>query len=243
MLLLHDYLSPRSLSASTSGNKLLRFDAGTVIGCPSASRASYNSAGGLQSLSYPNGVTETLTPDAMFRPHQIVVKLPGNSSSNTYMDTGNYVYDGVGNITAMGTDTFGYDLIGRLTSASVHSKNKNDANQQTTYALTWQYDDYGNLLRADQSDGTSSSSKIFQVDPYSNQIVNMGAPLEPFSYDQRGNLTRQYLDPNTTQRFLFDDRNRLVGVAKRQMGNTLVLGEYAYDAASMRFLKENAGSG
>jgi len=37
--------------------------------------------------------------------------------------------------------------------------------------------------------------RVFQVDPYSNQIVNMGAPLEPFSYDQRGNLTRQYLDP------------------------------------------------
>jgi hypothetical protein len=92
------------------------------------------------------------------------------------------------------------------------------------------------MLQENKTAGGNSTAKIFQVSPVTNRITNMGNPTAPFSYDQRGNLLRE-----ETQRYLFDGRNRLLAVKKNE--KTTPVGGYAYDAAGMRFMKEDPETG
>ena len=81
-------------------------------------------------------------------------------------DLGAVSYDHSGNITAIGTDSFAYDLDSRLASATVR---KNGAPNGQSFSYT--YDDFDNIRNV----GT--------VDPHTNQLTGTG-----WSYDAFGNL-------------------------------------------------------
>jgi len=101
------------------------------------SAATYNPAGGLASWTAFNGVKTTISPDTIpTRPNSIATSGaqtgPGCTVQPCNFSTGTYTYDGAGNITAMGPDTFGYDARSRLMSTSIGGQ-------------SYSYDRYGNL--------------------------------------------------------------------------------------------------
>ncbi|HEX2834374.1 MAG TPA: RHS repeat-associated core domain-containing protein [Thermoanaerobaculia bacterium] len=79
-----------------------------------------------------------------------------------------YVYDGAGNVTAIGTDSFVYDSVGRLKQATINGKTE-------TYA----YDAFGNLTEKASSGQPPVS---IPVDSASNR-------LDGPQYDAAGNVT------------------------------------------------------
>jgi RHS repeat-associated protein len=85
---------------------------------------------------------------------------------------GEYRYDGAGNITGIGSESFVYDKVGRLRSATVRGPDLT-----TLQTQTFAYDDYGNL---------TSTSKLGQTvdlsaDASTNRLASVG-------YDASGNV-------------------------------------------------------
>ncbi|MCD4748598.1 MAG: hypothetical protein K8R59_04415 [Thermoanaerobaculales bacterium] len=76
---------------------------------------SYHENGMLNAVVHTNGVTDTfgLDVNSMQRPKSITVS---GADAGTWT-TGEISYDGVGNITTMGSDWFSYDGMSRLTRA------------------------------------------------------------------------------------------------------------------------------
>ncbi|HZE88242.1 MAG TPA: RHS repeat-associated core domain-containing protein [Verrucomicrobiae bacterium] len=220
----------------------LRRSGGVLPGSPSTWKlvmaTTYNEAGGMNKLTYANGVVQTVTPDVMMRP----LTITATKGSTTFLDTGSFAYDGVGNISSIGRtggssvkDAFTYDLVGRLTTADVYNKNDNsvNANGQTHERHDWTYDDFGNLTWKDQDPNSVGPAHQFFVDTPTNRILTSSGVS--FRYDQRGNLN---LDDSHS--YLFDERNRLLAA---RMGQSYPVGEYAYDAGGMRVLKEDPSTG
>jgi RHS repeat-associated protein len=78
-----------------------------------------------------------------------------------------YTYDGEGNVTAFGSDSFVYDAVGRLRQATVNGKTE-----------TYTYDAFGNLVQK----GIPAGATIdYPVDGTSNRSAGSG-------YDAAGNL-------------------------------------------------------
>ncbi len=123
------------------------------------SSATYNASGGLAAFMAGNGVTTTIAsdPNGMPRPRRI-------STSDGSFDTGNYAYDGAGNILSIGPDYFAYDPNSRLLWANY-----------PTGFQSYAYDTFGNLI--------SKAGASITVDPTTNRLT---AAL----YDARGNVTR-----------------------------------------------------
>src|SRR5436305_4825665 len=90
-------------------------------------------------------------------------------------NTGQYSYDAAGNIIAIGTEAYSYDVDGRLTIATVKSP---DGTQMVT--RTYGYDAYGNLI----SRGIPGTTTSIGVDPATNHLNAAGT-----SYDGAGSVT------------------------------------------------------
>jgi RHS repeat-associated protein len=122
-----------------------------------------------------NGVldVQTIASDGTRRPQRLQVT---NVASGTPFDTGAYGYDGMGNVTAMGTDTFAYDDRSRLKEANVHG-----------YEQDFTYDFYGNLVSYDTTPpGGSVATTTISTDILTNRLTG----AEPgATYDAAGNLT------------------------------------------------------
>jgi RHS repeat-associated protein len=80
----------------------------------------------------------------------------------------NYTYDGSGNVTAIGGDSFVYDAVGRLKQATVNGKTE-----------SYTYDAFGNLLQKGLAGGGTTN---VPVDSASNRLSGQG-------YDAAGNVT------------------------------------------------------
>jgi RHS repeat-associated protein len=97
--------------------------------------------------------------------------VPGALDSSS---SGNYVYDGAGNITAIGSDTFFYDVEGRLTQATVQGS-------QQSYT----FDAFGNRTGATRSTGAvgcvGGCEATVTVDHQTNHIAEQ-------TYDDAGNV-------------------------------------------------------
>jgi hypothetical protein len=109
---------------------------------------------------------------------------PGCRASRTSgsFGSGAYVYDGAGNITGIGSDSFTYDARSRLKTATLSGQPQR----------TFSYDGFNNL--------TQNGSLTIGIAPATNRITS-GSAL----YDLRGNLTAYNGESMT-----FDAFNRLV---------------------------------
>ncbi|HEV7921140.1 MAG TPA: hypothetical protein VGR02_10170, partial [Thermoanaerobaculia bacterium] len=85
---------------------------------------------------------------------------------------GTYQYDGAGNITAIGPESFSYDKVGRLESATVRGPDLSALQTQT-----YSYDAYGNLTRIAKLGQTVE----LPVDAATNRLAAA-------TYDARGNV-------------------------------------------------------
>ena len=79
-------------------------------------------------------------PNLMRRPGSISVTTPTSVSRWT---SGTYTYDGAGNVKAIGTHTFTYDKVSRLTAANLYLE---PTASTTLRTQTFGYDAFGNLL-------------------------------------------------------------------------------------------------
>jgi len=155
----------------------------------------YHANGIPASWTFANGVQKLvdLADDNMPRPSKIRttgITNPGNGNPQN-LDTGLFSYDCAGNITAIGNDTYSYDAVNRLTSASIE-----DLGGQNR-AFTYTYDRFGNMI------GMNANS--IGVHTASNRLNQTG-----YAYDDYGNVTDtpvaqyQYDNLNMTGEASFD---------------------------------------
>jgi len=87
----------------------------------------------------------------------------------------NYTYDANGNITSLNTETYTYDGLNRLLTASQPAHN---------YTATYQYDNVGNRISQVENGLTTS---------YNYNAVNelTSSTGTTYTYDQRGNLVQK----------------------------------------------------
>jgi RHS repeat-associated protein len=118
------------------------YDAGLLLteyvnGIPMVKTITYQASGALGRYTTGIGITDvttTIGQDAVsLLPRPTSIATTGAISN---FSTGTYTYDGAGNIMAIGSDAFGYDLRSRLTSATLSSVG----------SQAYSYDRYGNLL-------------------------------------------------------------------------------------------------
>lgn len=102
-----------------------------------------------------------------------------------------YTYDGAGNISAVGSDTFVYDGLSRLVTATVEGRTE-----------TYNYDAFGNLIYKTTHDPTTTPATTLPVDLTPDTATNH---LRGQAYDAAGDLTgdsseTNAFDPVTMQR-------------------------------------------
>jgi len=161
----------------------------TAGGQNRVSGVAYSPAAAVTSWTAGNGMTTTTSLDAsgiIPRPSRIYSSVSG-------FDTGQYSYDGAGNILAMGSDTFGYDNRSRLTSSTVSS-----------IPLSYSYDRYGNL----NPSGVDAATNHLTSGLYDTRGNLVAAGSQGFAYDT---LSRQTAASGGTspatgvpERYLYD---------------------------------------
>jgi YD repeat-containing protein len=144
-----------------------------------------------------------------------------------YWDSGDYEYDGAGNITATvkgvsERDSYSYDKLNRLTSATLSSAGGG--------SVDFDYDEFGSMRLWQKRAGTTVyARRAFELDPVTNRILSGAlnySTSTPFRYNAAGSLTA-----DDRQRYEYDSRGRLVRV--RDAYGSLV-SEYVYDATGNR---------
>jgi RHS repeat-associated protein len=125
-------------------------------------------------------------------------------------DSGPYAYDGSGNITAIGSETFTYDALSRLKSANVRGGSE-----------TYDYDRYGNLVAKTTTRAGSTVALAFPVAAEANNR------LANHTYDDAGNLVAAPSGPSHE----FDAANMMV---RKQTPWSATPEYYLYTAADER---------
>src|SRR5205823_3165689 len=95
--------------------------------------------------------------------------------------SGLYTYDGMGNIRAIGSDTYIYDTVGRLVSGTAEKQRGGISEQD------YGYDTFGNRTSASRATGSvdcpGGCEQSPTIDPLTNHITGNSA-----AYDDAGNL-------------------------------------------------------
>jgi len=132
----------------------------------------------------------------------------------------NFVYDSNGNITGINNETYTYDGLNRLLTASQPSHN---------YTVAYQYDAVGNRI-SQVENGISTTYGYNAV----NELTSSTGTT--YTYDRRGNLVQKVVGADTWI-YTYDPANRLREVKK----NSTILGTYFYDANGIRAKKVEGG--
>ncbi len=188
------------------------------------SSISRHPSGRVESIVSGNGVESRYPRDAMGRPSRVQVLL----GPTTYLDSGAFVYDSMGDVLAMGGDTFHYDLAGRLDAANIGG----NAYVAGRYAVSYEYDMLGNLKRSTRmrtdEPGGASVTRALTVDAASNRLTAVDGI--PVSHDENGNLLSDGL-----LQLGYDRRSRLEVTS----GPSGLIGEYSYNVAGFRVVKRD----
>jgi RHS repeat-associated protein len=164
----------------------------------------------INTLTFGNGVTTSYTYDERDRPENVVTR----DGSTVLLDL-TYTYDDSGSVTSIydgsTTETYGYDLLDRLTSSSGPWGN-----------LIYLYDYVGNRLSLNRG-GVVTSYTYDSVDRIAS-ATGMG-----FTWDDNGNLL-MWDDGSDDWAYRYDPENRLINVEK----NSAASARYTYDAGGRR---------
>ncbi|MGC8724815.1 MAG: carboxypeptidase regulatory-like domain-containing protein, partial [Acidobacteriota bacterium] len=204
----------------------------------------YFPSGSLQSLAYTNGTTTSFTQDAVERLHEISVA----NSSSTLWSTGLYTYDGAGNILSIGSDSFDYDQLSRLTSATVnHTPALGGAGQ---VQIGYTYDAWGNLISrtvennsaswmgsTDESTFLAETNLTASYTPTNattptNQLqtLTMNGSASSISFDKNGNMLTE-----GGGNFTYDPLNQVQQAITPAISQTPSYTDYSfYDASGER---------
>ena len=186
--------------------------------------------GALHAVSFHNGVYENYALDADYRMTS-VTDSPTSGGSPTIRNT-SYGYDASDNVTTLtdnivsaNSQTLGYDVLNRLTSASGNYG-----------SLDWTYDKVGNVLT-----GTAGLlTTTYGYSSGSNRLASMtaGGVMTTVSTNANGNITSiPPANGATAATFSYNVANRLSGVTGSPTAATFV-----YDGFGQRYSKQDPGS-
>jgi RHS repeat-associated protein len=130
----------------------------------------------LHQVSHANGVTDTQAndPNSMRRPLSISSASSGLFASG--WSSGNYLYDGAGNVTRIGSAWFTYDKVSRLTEGRVYLGPYGGGAQKWQ---TYTFDPFGNITTIGGTSGRSTPTSAA-----TNRLTGTGT-----AYGPAGNLT------------------------------------------------------
>nr|WP_081396475.1 RHS repeat-associated core domain-containing protein [Leptospira santarosai] len=141
-------------------------------------------------------------------------------------------------ITSYSKHDYGYDGIGRLTSANGSYLGIAEGNLSKRFQQSFGYAKNGNLTAKRIHDPANGNITDEWSYVYSNhQVTNIdssksGADTLTFQYDANGNLTRQRDNvKDLTKRISVDSQDRITQI---QDGNNAILGSYWYDESGFR---------
>jgi YD repeat-containing protein len=209
---------------------------------PPLGQVTYNAAGGVATLLTPGGGKTEMTFDSRNRPKSITIGKVGVSGwSRLDLETGDYAYDGAGNISQIGPDQwepehpnihpnkFGYDAANRLISAHTQF---NDGGSPAIYQESFNYDSLGNMLQHQLTANltTTEIDTFTMPTPNRNRIASRRTTFSSspgvnpesvtFSYDHNGNLIEggrlwwpvDTISKQEIQRYEYGHLNRLYAV-------------------------------
>ena len=183
-----------------------------------ANTFTYDALSRRTSLTLPNGTQTTYTYDPA---SQVTTILHQLTVTSTQINKADYLYNGVGNRTSLtdkrGNQTFGYDVLDRLTSAS---------HPLLGTAQAFAYDAVGN--RTTTGNVTNAGNQLTADATHSYQ------------YDDNGNLTRKtLLATGHYTHYTYDAENRLTKVEDFVAGNSTpaFTSTYRYDGLGRRIEK------
>jgi len=220
------YPSGRTINYSYADNKIATIlNNGTVL----ATNITYKPFGGLNALTFGNGISQTNAYDQQYRLTNIIAQGIQNLT---------YRYDNNGNITAI-TDnldaskikTYGYDPLDRLTSA-----------QGPWGSLAYSYDKVGN--RKTEIHNAVTTDYGYKLN--SNQLTNVvGEKNFNFAYDGNGNTITE-----NSRVYIYNQNQRLIRVTEQSttkdeqgqdVTTTMIKGEYTYNGDGQRAIKLTNG--
>ncbi|HET8796424.1 MAG TPA: RHS repeat-associated core domain-containing protein, partial [Thermoanaerobaculia bacterium] len=147
-----------------------------------ASSITWHPSGTINTVTHGSGAAAileswTADPNGMPRPRSIQAK---NNSGAILWTTGNYAYDGSGNITDIGPNRYTYDRFQRLTGWTTILSG-------STLSTTVGYDDYGNQLYS-QQEGCGASGICYSPGFLPRVMRGTTNHYADFVYDSAGNL-------------------------------------------------------
>ena len=119
----------------------------------------------ISKITYGDSEAQTYTYNSMDRPTQIL----DMAGKTKYLDL-NYTYGPTGDVLSIGSETYSYDWLDRLTQATGFGS-----------TITYTYDQVGNLVKTVAGTNTTT----FTYGPY-NRLVSWGGIS--YTYDKNGNL-------------------------------------------------------
>jgi RHS repeat-associated protein len=150
----------------------------------------YNTDDSMKTIAYGNGVSSTYTYDSRARVTRILA-----TSGVTYILDLSYAYDNVGNVLTIGSETYSYDWLNRLTASS--------GPWGTT---SYTYDSAGNML-------SQTKNSVVTTYTYGANIRLTKAGNVTFAYNANGDTT-QVVNGSTTRQYGYDYADRLTTVTK-----------------------------
>jgi len=144
-----------------------------------ATGLTYHDNFALASVQHANGVTDWMgqDPNRLGRPSALWTSGVANAED---WNSGAYLYDGSGNIRAIGGQRYRYDGVSRLMEAELRIPETS----ATLFGVeSFTYDAYGNLTSRETTEGGSTTVTNTPADAATNRLT--GAT----SYDSEGNLT------------------------------------------------------
>ncbi|MDI7237165.1 polymorphic toxin type 10 domain-containing protein [Leptospira santarosai] len=206
---------------------------------------SYNEFGQTSSLILGNGITTSYSYDVKGR--MVRLNSSGDVGGNTkVLQDAVYSFNPNNNITNISNTTtdfntqydYGYDGIGRLTSANGSYLGITEGNLSRRFQQSFGYAKNGNLTSKRIHDpGNGSVQDEWSYQYTNHQVTNIdssrtGTDTLTLQYDANGNLTRQRDNvKDLTKRISVDSQDRITQI---QDGNNAILGSYWYDESGFR---------
>ncbi|OLY65159.1 hypothetical protein BWD11_05330 [Leptospira santarosai serovar Grippotyphosa] len=205
----------------------------------------YNEFGQTATVRLGNGIETSYSYDVKGR--MIRLNSSGDVNGNTkVLQDAVYSFNPNNNITNISNTTtdfntqydYGYDGIGRLTSANGSYLGIAEGNLSRRFQQSFDYAKNGNLISKRIHDPANGSVQDEWSYQYTNhQVTNIdssksGADTLTLQYDANGNLTRQRDNvKDLTKRISVDSQDRITQI---QDGNNAILGSYWYDESGFR---------
>ncbi len=167
----------------------------------------------LSNITYGNGVQTTYKYDNRGRTTEVKTV----QGQTTLLDL-TYGYDGANNIVSIGTESYSYDYLNRLTVGT-----------GAWGTIKYGYDAVGNRPWIYQS----PSNTTYTYGSY-NRLTSAGSTS--YTYDNNGNRITALLS-GTTTKYNYDFENRLTSVSQ----GSSTLGNYTYSPSGQRIQKVESG--